>query len=158
MTTLRQLIDENSAHPDYGRLLYHRNPPFILHYSVQINDHESLGWQPVRHGRQRDTGQVAVWQIDWKHYRPAKWVMHSSKEQIRRALHTSIDHFHENWLYEFLRFNCERWARGVSTGEFRCYQLQDLSTATLGTTLAVTGAWKHNQYAQDLIRQGVCSD
>lgn len=44
MQHLHHLIERNLAHPNYGRLLQHRdrNNPNILHYSVQLNDRDSL--------------------------------------------------------------------------------------------------------------------
>lgn len=47
MQHLHHLIEHNIAHQNYGRLLQHRdrNNPNILHYSVQLNDRDSLAWE-----------------------------------------------------------------------------------------------------------------
>ena len=70
MQNLHTLIDRNLSHPDYGRLLQHRdlNNPHSLHYSIQLNDWGSLAWEPICGGKEKDTGRLAVWQIDWNHF------------------------------------------------------------------------------------------
>ncbi|MDP5018563.1 MAG: hypothetical protein NWQ43_14900 [Dolichospermum sp.] len=166
MPNLHELIDSNFHHPHYGRLLQHRDHrnPSILHYSVQLNDWDSLAWEPIHAGREKDTGRLAIWPIDWNHFQPDQarsW----HREQIHQALHISVKEFHENWHYELYRFNCEHWARVVSTGDCRCYQiaefkkLQDipvLGFLIVGIAGAVTGAWEHNGYAQQVVEK-VCS-
>ena len=166
MPNLHELIDSNFRHPHYGRLLQHRDHrnPSILHYSIQLNDWDSLAWEPIRAGREKDTGRLAIWPIDWNHFQPDQarsW----DREQIHQALHISVNEFHENWHYELYRFNCEHWARVVSTGDCRCYQiaefkkLQDipvLGFLIVGIAGAVTGAWEHNGYAQQVVEK-VCS-
>ncbi|HTL90436.1 MAG TPA: hypothetical protein VL134_13630 [Leptolyngbya sp.] len=162
MSTLHSLIDKNFFHPHYGRLLYHRDSPKAgaLHYSVQLNDSESLGWQPIHHSRQQDIGRVEIWQVDWNRFQPAQWVMHLEKVQIKKALHLSVNQFHEKWQYQLFRFNCEHWARLVTTGDCRCYQIQEFKKlqqipivggVIVGIAGVATGAWEHNGYAQELI-------
>ncbi len=57
-----------------------------MHYSVQLNNSESPAWEPIRSDRQKDTGRLAIWYIDWERFQPAKWVTHLEKEQIKKAL------------------------------------------------------------------------
>ena len=165
MSTLHSLIEENYSHPQYGCLLPHRDSqnPSILHYSVQLNDLDSLAWEPIHCDRQKDTGRVAIWHIDWNRYKYAKWVKHLEKDQIKKNLHISIDQFHERWQYQLFRFNCEHWARLVTTGDCRCYQIKEfkrlqqipiVGVVVVGAAGIVTGAWEHNGYAQQLIQQG----
>lgn len=82
-----------------GRLLHHpdRQNPKILHYSVQPNDWESLAWEPIHRDRQKDTGRLAIWPIDWQHFQPAKWVSYLPKSQIQAATYISVARFHECW-------------------------------------------------------------
>ena len=162
MFLLHSLIDRNFAHPDYGRLLHHqdRQNPKILHYSVQLNDSESLAWEPIHADRQRDKGRLEIWQIDWQRFHPAQWVTHVPKVQIQAAMHLSTDRFHEQWQYDLFRFNCEHWARLVTTGDCCCHQIKEfkesqktpiLGAIVVGIAGMVTGAWEHNGYAQQLI-------
>jgi hypothetical protein len=163
MSFLHDLIDRNYWYPEYGRLLHHRDlhNPKILHYSVQLNDRESLAWEPIHRNRQKDTGRLAIWQIDWHRFQPAQWVTHLPKPQIQAAMHVSIARFHDRWQYELFRFNCEHWARLVTTGECCCYQIKEfkqwqqvpiLGVLIVGVAGVVTGAWEHNGYAQELTR------
>jgi hypothetical protein len=165
MSSLHDLIDRNFSQPDYGRLLHHldRNNPKILHYSVQLNDRESLAWEPIHGDRQKDLGRLAIWPIDWHRFQPAQWVTHLPKTQIQAAMHGSIDRFHEQWQYELFRFNCEHWARLVTTGDCCCYQIKEfkhwqrvpiLGNIVVGIAGIVTGAWEQNGYAQSSIEWG----
>jgi hypothetical protein len=159
MSWLHSLIDENVAHPAYGTLLHHPDlqNPNILHYSVQLNDYDSLAWEPIHPDRQKDTGKLAIWTIDWNRFEPAKWVNHLPKDRIKQFMHLSVEQFHENWQYELFRFNCEHWARLVATGDCRCSQIQAfkewqrvpvVGPIVVGVAGIVTGAWDHNGYAQ----------
>lgn len=163
MQDLHALIDSNFSHPYYGRLLQHRdrNDPNIFHYSVQLNDLDSLAWEPVQAGSEKDTGRIAVWSIDWNHFQPDQSRC-LERDQINKALHVSVKEFHEKWRYELYRFNCEHWARLVSTGDCRCYQIAEfkkleqipvLGFLIVGVAGAVTGAWEHNGYAQEVIER-----
>jgi hypothetical protein len=163
MPDLHTLIEVNYYHPCYGRLLQHRDRqnPNILHYSVQLNDFDSLAWEPIHSNRQKDTGRLAVWSIDWNHFQPDR-TQQQERAQIKKALHISLKEFHENWQYELFRFNCEHWARLVSTGDCRCYQIAEfkklqqipvLGFLIVGVAGTVTGAWEHNGYAQELVNR-----
>jgi hypothetical protein len=165
MSHLHYLIDNNFHHLQYGRLLYHYdlNNSNILHYSVQVNDWESLAWEPVRSNRKKDIGNLVIWPIDWNRFHPAQWVSYCDKERIKRALHLSVTEFHQRWQYELYRFNCEHWARLVTTGDCRCYQITDfkklqqipiLGVIVVGVAGVVTGAWEHNGYPQETIHKG----
>ncbi|AFZ01851.1 hypothetical protein [Calothrix sp. PCC 6303] len=160
--SLHSLIDNNLSHPHYGQLLYHRDlqNPSILHFSVQLNDVESLAWEPIRCNQQKDTGKLAIWHIDWHRFQPAKWVNHWEREKINKALHLSVETFHERWQYELFRFNCEHWARLVTTGDCRCFQMTEfkklqkipvMGLIVVGVAGLVTGAWEQNGYAEDVI-------
>jgi hypothetical protein len=161
MQNLHSLIDSNLYHPHYGRLLQHRdrNNSNILHYSVQLNDRDSLAWEPVCSGKQKDTGRLAIWQIDWHHFQVDRTIQ-QERDRINRSMHVSVREFHEKWQYELYRFNCEHWARLVSTGDCRCYQIAEfkkleripvLGLLIVGIAGTVTGAWEHNGYAQEVI-------
>ncbi|MEH2453651.1 hypothetical protein [Nostoc sp.] len=161
MENLHTLIDSNSSHPHYGRLLQHRDHHdfSILHYSVQLNDLDSLAWEPVQAGSEKDTGRIAVWSIDWNHFQPDQSRCRE-RNQINKALQISVKEFHEKWCYELYRFNCEHWARLVSTGDCRCYQIAEFKKLekipVLGFLIVgVAGAWEHNGYAQEVIEK-VC--
>ena len=115
--------------------------------------------------RQKDTGRLAVWSIDWNRFKPDH-AQHQQKEQINQALHVSLKEFHENWNYELYRFNCEHWARLISTGDCRCYQIAEfkklqeipvLGFLIVGVAGAVTGAWEHNGYAQKVVETCVAA-
>jgi len=161
MTNFHELIDLNFSHPNYGRLLQHRDKknPNILHYSVQLNHSDSLAWEPSNSGKEKDRGKLAIWPIknNFKPDQTKSW----SKENINKALHISVKEFHENWLYELYRFNCEHWARLVATGDCRCYQIAEFKKLQknipvfgfliVGVAGAVTGAWEHNGYAQKIV-------
>jgi hypothetical protein len=162
MPDLHSSIDSNFHYPSYGRLLHHPdlNNSRILDYSVQLNDLESLAWEPMNCDRHKDTGRLAIWSIDWQRFQPAQWVNYIPKTQIRSAIHASIDRFHDNWQYELFRFNCEHWARLVTTGDCRCYQIKEfkqwqripiLGAIIVGVAGIVTGAWEQNGYAQESI-------
>ncbi len=163
MQDLYQLINNNFSHSYYGRLLQHRDrlDPNTLHYSIQLNDTDSIAWEPTHGGREKDTGRLAIWSIDWQRFQ-ADQAKHWRKEQIHNALHLSLKEFHENWHYELYRFNCEHWARLVSTGECRCYQIAEFKKLqqipvfgllVVGIAGAATGAWEHNGYAQEVVEK-----
>ena len=170
MQHLHNLIGRNLSHPDYGRLLQHRdrNNPNILHYSVQLNDWESLAWEPVHGGKEKDTGRLAIWQIDWQYFQVDR-TLPQDKERVNRSMHISAKEFHEQWQYELYRFNCEHWARLVATGDCRCYQIAEfkkleripvLGILIVGIAGTVTGAWEHNGHAQAVIERAdveICS-
>ena len=167
MQNFQQLIDSNLTHPHYGRLLQHcdRKDPNTLHYSVQLNDIDSLAWEPMNAGKEKDTGRLAVWAIDWNRFQIDQ-TQHWQKEQINKALHVSVKEFHENWNYDLYRFNCEHWARLISTGDCRCYQIAEfkklqeipvLGFFIVGVAGAVTGAWEHNGYAQEVVETCVAA-
>ncbi len=133
---------------------------FITPYS-SLNDFDSLAWEPVHSGQEKDTGRIAVWPIDWNHFQPDH-SPHQKKERINQALHTSVKEFHESWHYELYRFNCEHWARLIATGDCRCYQIAEFKKLDqipvvgfliVGVAGAVTGAWEHNGYAQEIIEK-----
>jgi hypothetical protein len=163
MSNLHDLIDRNCSHHHYGRLLQHRDRhnSNIFHYSVQLNDRESLAWEPIHTGKAKDTGRLAIWPIDWHHFQPDR-TQHREREFINQALHLSVHEFHENWQYELYRFNCEHWARLVSTGDCICYQIAEvkklqqipvLGVLIVGIAGIVTGAWDRNGYAQEIVEQ-----
>lgn len=161
MQNFYQLIDNNLSHPHYGRLLQHRDrqDPNTFHYSVQLNDFDSLAWEPMNAGRQKDTGRLAFWSIDGDRFKLDQ-TPHRQKEQINKALYVSVKEFHENWDYELYRFNCEHWARLIATGDCRCYQIAEfkklqeipvLGFLIVGVAGDATGAWEHNGYAQKVV-------
>ncbi len=161
MQNLHALIANNRSHPHYGRLLQQRDlhNPNILHYSVQLNDRESIGWEPIQAGKGKATGKLAIWEIDWHRFQPDR-SPHWHGEWIEKALHLSVREFHENWQYDLYRFNCEHWARLVSTGDCRCYQIAEvkkwqqipiLGIFIVGVVGFITGAWEQNGYAQKVI-------
>jgi hypothetical protein len=161
MESLHALIDNNLAHPNYGRLLQHRDRynPKIFHYSVQLNDVDSLGWEPIHGGKEKDTGKLTVWPIDWDRFQVDR-TLSQSRDRVRQAMYVSVQEFHEKWQYELYRFNCEHWSRLVSTGDCRCYQIAEVQKLEripvvglliVGIAGAVTGAWQHNGYAQEVI-------
>jgi hypothetical protein len=163
MIDFQSLIDNNFFHPHYGRLLQHRDRhnSNIFHYSVQLNDVDSLAWEPMQSGKEKDQGRLAVWPIDWNHFQPDQ-TPPQEKERVCRALHISRQEFHENWQYELYRFNCEHWARLVSTGDCRCYQIAEVKklqqipifgSVIVGIAGMVTGAWEHNGYAQEIVER-----
>jgi hypothetical protein len=166
MQNLHYLIDSNFSHPDYGRLLQHRDRqnPNILHYSVQLNDRDSLAWEPINSGKEKDTGRLAIWEIDWQRFQVDR-TLHQDRQRVRQAMHISVGEFHEQWQYELYRFNCEHWARLVATGDCRCYQIAEVKKLErvpvfglliVGIAGVVTGAWEENGYARELIdRAGV---
>jgi hypothetical protein len=167
MQYLNTLIDCNLSHPHYGRLLQHCDLQNhnILHYSIQINDSDSLAWEPIQSGKGRDTGRLAVWVIDWQRFRPDQ-TQHQDRASIDRALHISLREFDRNWQYDLYRFNCEHWARLVSTGDCRCYQIAEmkkfqripiLGSLIVGMAGTITGAWEHNGYAQGVIESNDCT-
>jgi hypothetical protein len=98
--------------------------------------------------------------VYWNHFQYAKWVKHLEKERISKALHISVDRFHEHWQYELFQFNCEHWARLATTGDCRCFQMTEfkklqqfpmLGAIFVALTGMATGAWEHNGYAQEVI-------
>ncbi|MCY7276628.1 MAG: hypothetical protein LH702_23560 [Phormidesmis sp. CAN_BIN44] len=134
---------------------------------MQLNDLESLAWEPTHCDRQKDIGRVAIWRIDWNRFQAAKWVKHLEKEQIKKALHISVDQFHEHWQYELFRFNCEHWARLMTTEDCRCFQIKEftrlqqipiMGIIVVGVAGVITGAWEHNGYAQKLIEKELSAD
>lgn len=118
---------------------------------------DSLAWEPINADKQKDTGRLAVWSIDWNRFKPDQTA--HRQEQINKALHVSLKEFHKNWDYDLYRFNCEHWARLISTGDCRWYQiafkkLQEIPVLgffIVGVAGAVTGAWEHNGYAQEVV-------
>ncbi|MCC3410927.1 MAG: hypothetical protein JGK24_19675 [Microcoleus sp. PH2017_29_MFU_D_A] len=83
---IHNLINNNFHHPDFGKLLYHRDihNPNILHYSVQLNDWESIAWEPIHSNRQKDTARLAIWQIDWDRFQTAKWILYRNTVDLGR--------------------------------------------------------------------------
>ena len=60
MLDLHALIKNNREYPYYGSLLQHHDlqNPKILHCSVQLNDYDSLAWEPINPGREKDAGRL----------------------------------------------------------------------------------------------------
>lgn len=106
----------------------HSDPSFVYHPSVQINNDLSLGWEPKTGAGHKDVGVIKIWRAVWdgpNPWRAAKHVCYWEKANIFQALHASIDLLHEKWEYDLWKFNCEHWARGMVTGEFKCLQLEN---------------------------------
>jgi len=148
--------------------MHYRDPHYtgILHYVVQINGGQNMGW---RSGTEwnlipplRETGCLRLDPIDWPNVTVAEGVILRDRDWIWRALHRSVDLFHEKWDYEFFRFNCEHWARLVATGVCRCHQMENYlelvrSRLPLIGNMAAKALeflccpWEYNQYAQNAI-------
>ncbi len=57
------LVQVNRENKHFGRLLYKRDRDNkkVLHYSVQLNDKQSLAWEPCNSGAMKGKGQVDTW-------------------------------------------------------------------------------------------------
>jgi hypothetical protein len=121
---IQKLIDKYRDHPKFGRLLYHRDKILVsmVHYAVRLNDNQALMWESVN-GKTQGKGEIKVHKINWKYYRKAKKVHHLSKDKIAEAIYKSAEKYHHKKRYDILKFNCEHWARWVTTGKFKSYQI-----------------------------------
>lgn len=161
---LHSIIDKNRSHLKFGRLLYQRDSHnhLIFHYAVQLNTSQCLAWGPVHSNRPKDKGKITVQRISKKRFRSAKRVDYLEKDKIQQFLHISVDKFHKRWKYELLRFNCEHWARLITSGDCRCKQIKHFKrirkTPIIGGIVVfaakkITGAKERNRSAQKLIKE-----
>ena len=103
-----------------GRLVHHHSG--VLHYSVTLSNEKAICWGGLETGSK---GGLVIHDI-WDHHQDAQWVKHLSLEQIKRNVLGSVTAFHNGvWDYNFFGWNCEHWARLVTTGEPISYQMRD---------------------------------
>ncbi|MDY7024529.1 MAG: lecithin retinol acyltransferase family protein [Cyanobacteriota bacterium] len=121
---IKKLVDKYRDHHKFGRLLYHRDKRLVsvIHYAVRLNDNHALMWESVN-GKTQGKGKIKVHKINWKYYRKEKKVHHLSKNKIAEAIYKSANKHHYKKRYDILKFNCEHWARWVTTGKFKSYQI-----------------------------------
>ena len=103
-----------------GRLIQKQG--WVTHYSVALSSHTAMAWGGVELGSK---GCLVTHDIG-PEFSDTQWVMHLPLDDIKRNLLGSVAAFHnETWLYSLIGWNCEHWARLVTTGEPICYQVRD---------------------------------
>lgn len=120
----------------------------VTHYSIALSDNWLISWIPANSRFACDSGTFKIYPLasDWE---VAKWVHYLDKADIKENLMRSIDVFHQKWNYFFFNWNCEHWARLVSTGDPICYQIPDCPI--IGTL----GVWRRNHYASRQLSERV---
>jgi hypothetical protein len=103
-------------------LLYQTYRNFYWHYAVAIGNW-AISWGPVTPGAiEGDRGQIRANLMDTR-YTEAINVDYLTREEIAENLLASFEAFDNKWNYSFVGWNCEHWARLVTTGIPVCYQV-----------------------------------
>lgn len=127
----------DSSHDRTGQLI-HRFDGF-WHYGVALCNTVGLSWGPCEPGKSYALGQLVVHSLT--DFSDAKWVKtYLRKDLVLENLIASVDAFHHKWNYGFQGWNCEHWARLVTTNSPKCYQTQN---AVLGLFDVFGGSGTH---------------
>jgi hypothetical protein len=125
-----------------GRLIY--RPQGYLHYGVAVSDSFMISWGPSKPGSLEDLGILTLEPLS-SDLVDARHVSYQCKERIFLNLIASIPAFHARWRYGMQGWNCEHWARLVTTGDPVSYQIAETGFGLLD----VTGSLRRHRSAQD---------
>jgi hypothetical protein len=107
------------------RRLVHGHGPFSTwHYGVALSDSWAISWGPK-------SGDIALLcdgrlkvHHDAHEFRNATAIVHLPLPEICANLIASATAFHRKWLYGVHGWNCEHWARLVTSGKAKSYQVK----------------------------------
>jgi hypothetical protein len=91
------------------------------HYAVRLNRHDMLAWCPVTEGQWKDRGRLRLEAFN-QDFELVRGVDYLSEDEIFTNLLASCRCFHGSWCYCLGGWNCEHWARLVTTGRPVSYQ------------------------------------
>jgi hypothetical protein len=132
-----QPCDERS-----GRLIY-RNQGY-LHYGVAVSDSFMISWGPSQRGALEDLGILTLEPLS-SDLQDVQQVTYLNKETIFDNLVASIPAFHSRWRYGMQGWNCEHWARLVTTKDPISYQIAETGFGLLD----LTSSLRRHRSAQD---------
>lgn len=96
----------------------------VWHYSVTLSETHAIAWGPSKNLKIYSEGCLKIHKIDRK-YTETKWVQHLCKCEIFENILASVFAFHYKWKYGVQGWNCEHWARLVTTGHPISYQVKE---------------------------------
>jgi hypothetical protein len=142
-----------------GRLVQRSDSVLHWHYSVALSDASAIGWWPERSGCLSDRGRLAIEKLG-DNFHDALKVPYLNHSEILTNLIASVPAFHEEWNYGVQGWNCEHWARLVTTGKPISYQIktQGFGIFDLFGTLHNRGeAIAHLNGYRDYATQRICA-
>ena len=121
-----------------GRLIQ-KPGGLVTHYGVALSNHKAMAWGGVELGSK---GCLVIHDIG-PEFSDTQWVMHLPLDQIKHNLLGSVAAFHnEMWLYSLIGWNCEHWARLVTTGQPISYQMRSWPGYLLNTVMGGKLHWR----------------
>jgi hypothetical protein len=99
-----------------GQLVQRREA--VWHYSVALSHRKAISWSGIPH----QTGHMNIHDIGDEFIDTVN-VVYLPKDQVLKNLIASVVAFHNIWQYGW-GWNCEHWARLITTGEPKSYQME----------------------------------
>jgi hypothetical protein len=100
-----------------GKLVQRRSA--VWHYSAALSNTKAVAWGGIPH----QTGTMTVHDIGPEFIDTVN-VVYFQKERVLTHILGSVSAFHNVWQYGW-GWNCEHWARLVTTGEPKSYQINN---------------------------------
>jgi eukaryotic-like serine/threonine-protein kinase len=107
-----------------GQLIQRRTA--VWHYSVALSNRKAVSWC----GELHQSGMLVVHDII-PEFTDTVNVVYMPKDRVLENVISSVSAFHNVWRYGW-GWNCEHWARLVTTGEPKSYQLDTVVFGLLG--------------------------
>ena len=105
----------------------------MSHFAVRINEKNVIEWT------EREVGGPGSLRINEYKNEYYEWPFHRvmdakllDRGRIYKNIAKSFNCFDEKWIYSLWGWNCEHWARLVTTGQPLSYQTKGLISATVG--------------------------
>lgn len=123
-----------------GRLIQIQRHFSIWHYGVALSDSWGISWGPKGMAVLHAHGRLKVERMNPNKYRKTRSIVHLQLPRIYENLIASATAFHRKWHYDVAGWNCEHWARLITTAKAKSYQIKK-------TPLKIVGA-HHNRDAK----------
>jgi len=129
-----------------GRLVQRHIKPRVWHYEVALSDSWTISWGPKGGIWIAGPGRLKVRRIHLKCCNTPD-IIHLPLPQIYTNLIGSVTTFHRKWLYGVHGWNCEHWARLVTTGKAKSYQVKEFGVDIVGA--------RRNRVAESRLRKHI---
>lgn len=106
-----------------GKLVQRRGA--VWHYSAALSNTKAVAWSGIPH----QTGHLTIHEIGPEFIDTVN-VVYFEKDRALAHIIASVEAFHNVWQYGW-GWNCEHWARLVTTGEPKSYQVAQLGFGIL---------------------------
>jgi hypothetical protein len=122
-------------YPTTGGVFYRRFLPggLISHFAVRVNEKNVIEWT------EREVGKPGFLRINSYRSESYEWPFHRvmdtnllERQRIRKNITKSFNCFDQKWIYSLWGWNCEHWARLVTTGQPVSYQTKGIIAMTIG--------------------------